>query len=330
MATTRSQWRRAAASFAVLNISRSSAILRSVPSTAATCSPPLALFSPFGPTIAKAEMPPALVEQINRFADRHVCAREGSEFLLPPEVIGDGGEASLSRQTQRLIARYVRRMEGVATPRIQLDKFWIVSRYAGTPSPVHFHTGDISGVLHLKVPQIEREEHEEKKTYISSRQAGYINFLGLSSASSRAWLIFTCFPDGSCMGPSPFAERASGAPWRSMPSWMSRRAERSPDERSTGSASAHHVDINNLRSRRRWAPPKPRIAFIVFIRTGGAGLLLPHLRRRPTVTPRPPTPEAARGAPPMSEGEGAPRPRRGLPAAFGLAGYVRYRTDNRV
>jgi hypothetical protein len=162
--------------------------------------------------IAKAEMPPALVEQINRFADRHVCAREGSEFLLPPEVIGDGGEASLSRQTQRLIARYVRRMEGVATPRIQLDKFWIVSRYAGTPSPVHFHTGDISGVLHLKVPQIEREEHEEKKTYISSRQAGYINFLiGGKQRFSRSLISFKprvadfyVFPGWLLHGAEPF------------------------------------------------------------------------------------------------------------------------------
>src|SRR5258708_33111541 len=175
-------------------------------------SPPLDMFSPFGPMIAKAEMPQALVEQINRFADRHVRAREGSEFLLPREIIDDGGEASLSRQTQRLIERYVRRMESVARPRIQLDNVWIVSQHAGTPSPVHFHTGDISGVLYLKVPQIEQEEHEEKKTYISGRQAGYINFLiGGKQRFSRSLISFKprvadfyVFPGWLLHGAEPF------------------------------------------------------------------------------------------------------------------------------
>jgi hypothetical protein len=175
-------------------------------------SPPLDLFSPFGPMIAKAAMPQALVERINRFADRQVRAREGSEFLLPQQVIDDGGEASLSRQTELLIGRYVRRIEGVTAPRIQLDKFWIVSQYAGTPSSVHFHTGDISGVLYLKVPEIEREEFEEKKTYISGRQAGYINFLiGGKQRFSRSLISFKprvadfyVFPGWLLHGAEPF------------------------------------------------------------------------------------------------------------------------------
>jgi hypothetical protein len=63
--------------------------------------PRLDVFSPFGPMIAKAEIPHALVEKINRFADRHVREHEGSEFLLPSDLVGDGGEASLVRQTER-------------------------------------------------------------------------------------------------------------------------------------------------------------------------------------------------------------------------------------
>jgi len=77
-------------------------------------SPHLDLFSPFGPLIAKAEMPRALVDKINGFADGHIRERESTEFLLPHELIGDGGEASLARQTERLIGRYVRAMEGRA------------------------------------------------------------------------------------------------------------------------------------------------------------------------------------------------------------------------
>jgi hypothetical protein len=179
-------------------------------------SPRLDLFSPFGPMIAKAEMQLALVERINRFADRYVNAREGTEFLLPPELIGDGGEASLARQTERLIGRYVRRMEGVETTRIQLDAFWVVSQYAGTPSPVHFHSGDISGVMYLKVPDIDGQENEEKKTYISGRQAGHINFLiGGKQRFSKSLISFKprvadfyVFPGWLLHGAEPF--RGSG------------------------------------------------------------------------------------------------------------------------
>ena len=58
---------------------------------------------------------------------------------------------------------------------IDFEVFWVVSQYAGTPSPVHFHSADISGVLYLKVPEVDTAE--EAKTYISGRHAGYINFL---------------------------------------------------------------------------------------------------------------------------------------------------------
>jgi hypothetical protein len=178
--------------------------------------PRLDLFSPFGPMIAKAEMPHALVEKINRFSDRHVREHEGSEFLLPADLVGDGGEASLARQTERLIGRYVRRVEGGATSRIQLDAFWIVSQYTGTPSPIHFHSGDISGVMYLKVPEVDVDELQEKKTYISGRQAGYINFLiGGKQRFSKSLISFKprvgdfyLFPGWLLHGAEPF--RGSG------------------------------------------------------------------------------------------------------------------------
>src|SRR5579872_5835943 len=74
--------------------------------------PRLDLISPFGPAIARSEVSPTLVESINRFADGHLRAGSGAELLLPGELVSAGGEGSLLRQTESLIARYVRRMEG--------------------------------------------------------------------------------------------------------------------------------------------------------------------------------------------------------------------------
>jgi hypothetical protein len=139
--------------------------------------PDLALFSPFGPLIAKAVMPHALIERLNRYGDQVVGDRPGKEFLVPKEVALDGGENALMRHTEALIRRYLALIDEPATAAVTIDVFWIVSQGPTTPSPVHFHSCDISGVLYLKTPTLAGEDHELQKTYISGRQAGYINFL---------------------------------------------------------------------------------------------------------------------------------------------------------
>jgi hypothetical protein len=139
--------------------------------------PRLNLFFPFGPMIAQAEMPPALVDEINRYADGVVRPDASTEFLLPKDVVFAGGEQSLIRQTENLIRRYLPLVDETEPNQIRIDVFWIVSQYAGTPSPVHFHSCDISGVMYLKVPNLDDEDEELQKTYISGRHAGYINFI---------------------------------------------------------------------------------------------------------------------------------------------------------
>ncbi|MFA5915946.1 MAG: putative 2OG-Fe(II) oxygenase [Burkholderiales bacterium] len=176
--------------------------------------PALDLYSPFGPMIAKTRLPEALIRRINAYADGVVCAGKAMEFLLPDSLIAQGGEDSLTQHTARLVRRYVAGMEGSQVERVEFEVFWIVSQYAGTPSPVHFHSADISGVLYLKVPQIEAQE--EARSYISGRQAGYINFLiGGKQRFSKSLISFKpqvgdfyLFPGWLLHGAEPF--RGSG------------------------------------------------------------------------------------------------------------------------
>ncbi len=137
--------------------------------------PAMDFYSPFGPMIAKVQSPPGLLDRINAFADGIISGDTGREVLLPREVCFDGGEASLATHTANMIKRYLAGMENTTVSRVEYENFWIVSQYAGTPSPMHFHAGEISGVMYLKVPEI--EEGEEARTYISGRHADYINFL---------------------------------------------------------------------------------------------------------------------------------------------------------
>ena len=174
--------------------------------------PPLDLFSPFGPMIAQAAVPQALVDRINRYADRLVRDDTGAEFLVPKDVVLDDGERSLMRQTENLIRRYLPLVDEAPNSQIRIDVFWIVSQRAGTPSPVHFHSCDISGVLYLKLPQLDREDEEAQKTYISGRQAGYVNFLiGGKQRFSKSLVSFKprvgdfyIFPGWLLHGAEPF------------------------------------------------------------------------------------------------------------------------------
>lgn len=177
--------------------------------------PPLDLLSPFGPLIGRMRVPRDLVNRVNAFAEGQVDPAIGREFLVPQEIAAQGGNASLVTQLGAYIRRYVEQAERAAVTRLRIDVIWVVSQYAGTPSPVHFHSGDISGVLYLGTPEIEDEEAEAAKTYISGRQAGYINFLsGGKQRFARSLISFRpevgdlyLFPGWLLHGAEPFNGR---------------------------------------------------------------------------------------------------------------------------
>jgi len=139
--------------------------------------PELECFSPFGPMIARLRVPDDLVQRVNRHVDGCLEDGRGGELLLPESLVASGESESLATVTARLIQRYLARLEGTEVSSVRFEHFWVVSQYAGSPSPVHFHSGDLSGVLYLKVPELDPQVDEHELTYISGRQAGYINFL---------------------------------------------------------------------------------------------------------------------------------------------------------
>ena len=183
-----------------------------VPVARLDASPPIELFSPFGPLIARSQLEPSLVARLNRYADALFGEAATGEALVPPEVAFEGGEASLMRRTEALVRRYVAAsLEGEAIG-VRIDIFWIMRQGANTPSPVHFHSGDISGVLYLKTPQLDMAAGEERQNYISGRKAGYINFLiGGKQTFSKSLVSFKpeigdfyIFPGWLLHGAEPF------------------------------------------------------------------------------------------------------------------------------
>ena len=176
--------------------------------------PDMDIFSPFGPMIARMRVSAELLDQLNSYADQHVSTEHSSEFILPESLVDDGTQDCLHAVTSAYITRYLDFLENTTVVDVDFEVFWIVSQYASTSSPVHFHSGEISGVLFLKVPVTEADE--EIKNYISNRQAGYLNFLSGGKQRFARSLIsfkpepgdFYLFPGWLLHGAEPF--RGSG------------------------------------------------------------------------------------------------------------------------
>lgn len=152
--------------------------------------PEMEFLSPFGPLIGRTQVPSYLVEHINEHVDGLLPPGEGGERLLSEEFSLSGGDDSLANWVAKQIHRYVSGIEGSETIQIQLQQLWVVSQYAETSSPMHFHSGEVSGVMYLRVPDVDAKQ-EEGRNYISGRKAGYINFMiGGKQRLSRSLISF--------------------------------------------------------------------------------------------------------------------------------------------
>ena len=106
----------------------------------------------------------------------------------------------------------MRATDGEPPSRVRLEAIWVVSQYADSASPVHFHNGDVSGVLYLAAPELTADAQEDEKTYISGRRAGYINFMiGGKQRFSKSLISFKprvgeilVFPGWLLHGVEPF------------------------------------------------------------------------------------------------------------------------------
>lgn len=166
--------------------------------------------SPFGPYIGRCQVPGHLIDHINHHADELLPEGEGAEKLLSEEFCCSGGDDSLAEWITAQIGRYLQGVERSEQLRIAIQQIWVVSQFAGTASPVHFHSGDISGVMYLKVPSI--DSGQQQKNYISGRNAGFINFMiGGKQRLSRSLVSFEptvgeflVFPAWLLHGAEPF------------------------------------------------------------------------------------------------------------------------------
>ena len=120
---------------------------------------------PFGPTIAKVSMSENLVKELNDYVDKTLVDKKKTEelnygkmlagnvqqeFLLDKEfIVLSGWESFLKENTTKWIFESTKKK----IEEFKIIDTWIVRQFENEYNPLHFHTGNISGVCYTMLPK---------------------------------------------------------------------------------------------------------------------------------------------------------------------------------
>ena len=136
----------------------------------------LKILRPFGPSIVKITMPDELIKNLNNYVDKiildedkaskldhsnQLAGKVKQEFLLENkfmeqikwgEFLGRAVKTWLQHDSQKELKSF------------DIIKCWIVRQFENEYNPVHHHSGHVSGVGYLKVPEYLGDISAKKKT----------------------------------------------------------------------------------------------------------------------------------------------------------------------
>lgn len=125
----------------------------------------LSMVKPFGPSIVKLSLPPAMISQMNDYVDdvlkdqarlkaldhgAQLAGNVSQEILLEPDFMK---KINWHGFVGTVCNEWLKRTSGKELKDLAIIKTWIVRQFANEYNPVHHHSGHISGVGYLKVPR---------------------------------------------------------------------------------------------------------------------------------------------------------------------------------
>ena len=122
------------------------------------------IFRPFGPSVAKIQLSNEMIDNLNSHIDKIIENEKVSkkldvghtlagnvkqEFYLEPEILKSSGLLNpLASSTKKWI-QFSQNME---IKEFNIISSWVVRQFENEYNPVHYHSGHISGVGYLKLP----------------------------------------------------------------------------------------------------------------------------------------------------------------------------------
>ena len=133
------------------------------------------VLSPFGPKIAIIKIPKSIVNKINREVDKILDSKKRlrksdysnklvgqvkQEIRLDSKFI----QKNLLKFIGTNVKKYIKKCTKKDTKKISLRNLWVVRQFKNEYNPIHFHSGNISGVGYLKIPKNITKSRKRLKT----------------------------------------------------------------------------------------------------------------------------------------------------------------------
>ncbi len=133
------------------------------------------VLSPFGPKIAIIKIPKNIINKINNEVDsilidkkklknsdysNQLVGQVKQEIKLNSKFI----QNNLIKFIGSNVKKYIKKCTKKNLKKINLRNLWVVRQFKNEYNPIHFHSGNISGVGYLKIPKNITKSHKRLKT----------------------------------------------------------------------------------------------------------------------------------------------------------------------
>ena len=133
------------------------------------------ILSPFGPRIAIIKIPFNIIKKINNEVENIIRDKKKlknndysnklvgqveQEIELKNKFIKKNLKSFISKS----INQYIKKTINKKPKKIRIKNLWVVRQFKNDYNPIHFHSGDISGVGYLKIPNNLTQGNKKIKT----------------------------------------------------------------------------------------------------------------------------------------------------------------------
>jgi len=135
----------------------------------------LDLMKPFGPWVAKINIPEDLVNKLNDYVDRILAdEKKATKLDAGGRLVGNvtqefqidfdfADKSGWSKLLQAASAKLIEATLKKNITKFQITDTWIVRQFENEYNPIHWHDGHISGAGFLKVPKSLGQHYQKKK-----------------------------------------------------------------------------------------------------------------------------------------------------------------------
>jgi len=139
-------------------------------------------FRAFGPTLGKGKLSKKILKIINNHVDKTVISKKNDYSSKLVSQIKDEVKLNdtfikknLSKELIKNIKKYLEVSGVPKIKEIKIIKLWVVRQFKNEYNPIHYHSGQLSGVGYLKIPKNMNQNKVVKNKKVKTN--GTIDFI---------------------------------------------------------------------------------------------------------------------------------------------------------